>query len=270
MNQDLYTVGNLFERTDCISKEMLLKYVQGQLAKPMLRQVELHLIDCPLCSDAVEGIQLAGTDAFEQMLQNVTDRVEAQQAQGAEETDNVIEFRPQVNPPAAQVRSPKRFIRFIAIAASFVLLAVVAIMLTRGDTASGIADRYYTDYPMSTQRSVAEGPASIMDAADELYLAKDYAAAVALYDQVGTPAAIYLAGTCYFQLGKYDLSVARYQAVIDQQLSWVEYAEYYLALSYLKLDKVADAQQLLQAIAANADHNFYKQANDVLKDIQEL
>ena len=111
MDQDQYTVGNLFTTTECISKEMMLRYVDWQLSKSATRMVEAHLIDCAFCDAALEGMQAVGTKKFETMLETVSQRIQAHQtsAQTIEEKDNVIEFRPQVMPPVAQ-RSSKRFI----------------------------------------------------------------------------------------------------------------------------------------------------------------
>ncbi|MBI4946352.1 MAG: tetratricopeptide repeat protein [Bacteroidetes bacterium] len=49
---------NIFAHTDCISEEMLMKYISGTLSPAEKHEVEKHLIDCPMCSDAVEGLQI--------------------------------------------------------------------------------------------------------------------------------------------------------------------------------------------------------------------
>ncbi len=52
------TVNNIFEHTDCISEEMLTKYISNKLSPGEKHEVEKHLIDCEMCSDAVEGLQM--------------------------------------------------------------------------------------------------------------------------------------------------------------------------------------------------------------------
>jgi|ERR1035437_6729498 tetratricopeptide (TPR) repeat protein len=54
-------IKNIFEHTDCISEEMLTKYVSGNLSPAEKHEVEKHLIDCEMCSDAVEGLQMMGS-----------------------------------------------------------------------------------------------------------------------------------------------------------------------------------------------------------------
>ncbi len=269
MNQDQYTVGNLFERTTCISKEMLLKYVDGQLSKQALRQVEMHLIDCPLCEIALEGIQAVGTVKFDNMLDRVSQRIADHNQHMEAPDDNIIEFRPTINPPIA-ARSIKRFLPMMGIAASIILLAIVAIMFMGGDSASSIADRHFQELTNRTSRSVSTGTKDLFDQADALYKAKDYAAAAAIYGQIGTPEANYCAGSSYYALGQYDLAADKFNAVIAAQKDWVEYASFNLALSYLKLDRIADAKSILEQISADEDHDFTQQAKETLKDVNGL
>jgi len=49
-------VNNVFEHTDCLSDDMLVKYVSGKLSPAEKHKVEKHLVDCEMCSDTVEGL----------------------------------------------------------------------------------------------------------------------------------------------------------------------------------------------------------------------
>ncbi|MGB0887195.1 MAG: tetratricopeptide repeat protein [Vicingaceae bacterium] len=51
--------NHIFSNTTCISKETMLKHINNQLSKKELHEVEKHLLDCELCSDAFEGIRYA-------------------------------------------------------------------------------------------------------------------------------------------------------------------------------------------------------------------
>jgi anti-sigma factor RsiW len=48
--------NDLFTTTQCPTQQQLLDYVQGRLAPEQQHEVELHLADCELCSEAVEGL----------------------------------------------------------------------------------------------------------------------------------------------------------------------------------------------------------------------
>ena len=49
---------NIFQTTGCFTQEQLLRYVKGEMTMEEKRAVELHLPDCEICFDAVEGLML--------------------------------------------------------------------------------------------------------------------------------------------------------------------------------------------------------------------
>ena len=49
---------DIFKHTDCISEEMLLKYISNKLPSAEKHEVEKHLVDCEMCSDAVDGLKM--------------------------------------------------------------------------------------------------------------------------------------------------------------------------------------------------------------------
>ncbi|MCB0402657.1 MAG: tetratricopeptide repeat protein [Flavobacteriales bacterium] len=51
--------NHIFSNTTCISKETMLKYINHQLSVKELHEVEKHMLDCELCSDAIEGLKYA-------------------------------------------------------------------------------------------------------------------------------------------------------------------------------------------------------------------
>jgi len=49
--------NDLFVTSGCLSQQQLLDYVQHKLSPEQQHEVERHLADCELCSEAVEGLQ---------------------------------------------------------------------------------------------------------------------------------------------------------------------------------------------------------------------
>lgn len=49
-------LNNIFSETDCLSPEILIAYAENRLEADEKYLVEKHLLDCQLCSDALEGI----------------------------------------------------------------------------------------------------------------------------------------------------------------------------------------------------------------------
>lgn len=48
--------NDIFVTTSCPTQQQLLDYVQGKLTAEEQHEVEMHLSDCELCSDAMEGL----------------------------------------------------------------------------------------------------------------------------------------------------------------------------------------------------------------------
>lgn len=57
MEQSLH--NKIFAATGCLSEEQLLKYSHDALSKKERHKVEKHLIECELCTDALEGFAFA-------------------------------------------------------------------------------------------------------------------------------------------------------------------------------------------------------------------
>lgn len=59
---------DLFTETPCRTLDELLHYRDGSLTTEEKHRVEEHLLDCPLCSDALEGLQrVQSTDVIEEI-----------------------------------------------------------------------------------------------------------------------------------------------------------------------------------------------------------
>jgi len=66
--------NNIFSNTTCISKETMLRYINKQLVKDELYEVEKHMLDCELCSDAYEGMQFAQNSSILFAIDNEIDQ----------------------------------------------------------------------------------------------------------------------------------------------------------------------------------------------------
>ncbi len=66
--------NHIFSNTTCISKETMLKFINKQLPKQELHEVEKHMLDCELCSDAYAGMQYAQNSSVLFALDNAIDQ----------------------------------------------------------------------------------------------------------------------------------------------------------------------------------------------------
>ncbi|HEX2900000.1 MAG TPA: tetratricopeptide repeat protein [Bacteroidia bacterium] len=290
MNEVNYTIGKLFANTGCITQDVMLRYADGGLTDEQSRQVELHLVDCPLCDEALEGIMLCGAAQFERMVAEVGEKVTQITTESGEEKGKVIEFRPNINPPQANavpaattqpVSGFRRIFPFIGIAASIALVVTLGVFFMQ-DSATKIADRNFSAIGAGDSRAVIPEspttPDAVAPGSDEeeaarfeealsLYKAQKYQQAAVKFDQDRNPKAGLYAGDCYYLLGNYQLAALRYQKVIDAKQGLEDRAEYNLALTYLKMDEVAQARIILERISHNSEHDFSGKAKTTLEDV---
>ncbi|PCJ01393.1 MAG: hypothetical protein COB15_00280 [Flavobacteriales bacterium] len=66
--------NHIFSNTTCISKETMLRYINKQLSKTELHDVEKHMLDCELCSDAYAGMQYAQNSSMLFAIDNQIDQ----------------------------------------------------------------------------------------------------------------------------------------------------------------------------------------------------
>ncbi len=70
-------VKYIFAATECPSVELLMMYNQQKLDRENLRNVELHLADCEICSDMVEGLLHANTlENLNQSVAEITNQIQ--------------------------------------------------------------------------------------------------------------------------------------------------------------------------------------------------
>ena len=66
--------NHIFSNTTCISKETMLRYINKQLSKTELHEVEKHMLDCELCSDAYAGMEYAENSSILFAIDNQIDK----------------------------------------------------------------------------------------------------------------------------------------------------------------------------------------------------
>ncbi len=71
-----YTNNNIFKTTECPSDALLLSYVKETISKEDKRLVELHLIDCEMCNDMVEGFQAMRSSNIDSNIKSIEIKIE--------------------------------------------------------------------------------------------------------------------------------------------------------------------------------------------------
>ena len=90
--------NNKFHSAQHLSYEELIGYSQGNLSNSEMHRLELHLISCELCNDALDGIAtLRDKDQARKSIEKIKDlsmertalNVEAQNAQSEKDKDKI-------------------------------------------------------------------------------------------------------------------------------------------------------------------------------------
>jgi len=70
----------IFQPTKCLSQKEMEHYVKGNISDEMRYTIENHLVDCPLCAEAMEGFQLMEDDSdvvFDDLFESIDAKVDA-------------------------------------------------------------------------------------------------------------------------------------------------------------------------------------------------
>jgi len=67
---------NIIDHQDCISEERLLGYIEGKLSPQEANRVEQHLLECELCSDALEGLKMLPPDKAREITADLHSKID--------------------------------------------------------------------------------------------------------------------------------------------------------------------------------------------------
>ena len=162
-------------------------------------------------------------------------------------------------------------------AALVLLIGLSAIMYytTFREQATGntLFASYFEPYPSdySPQRN-DEGTAAILDAAFLSYEQQNYPEALAGFQSLpeqasGNPMIRFYKGQCYLYTGAIEAAIRSFEYVLaDGDNYYLEASRWYLALAYIKEDKMGKAKKILIKLSAEAGM-YQKQAKALLRKI---
>lgn len=263
MNQNNYHTDQIFGPGKEVDKQELIDYAAGKLAGEAANEVEQRALEDDFTRDALEGVEMVGAEKFEAMLNKIEARI-ADQTSKTEATP----VRPLNSKPNHKSGRRINFKAFYGIAASLLVLAVVALFVFPGKTTPGdIADGAYETYAPPVVRSGQTGGENI---GVNQYQNGDYADAAKNLDQFSTMRASFLAGNAYYEIGKYEEAVARYDKVIQNGDDYYYDANWYKAITLLKLERVDEAKSLFESIKGDTLSPYAEDSGKVLGDLMDL
>lgn len=252
---------NLFESSDCLTKNQMKKYLQKQMKKADQLVVEKHLIDCPLCSDAIDGYTNHYNFESDTTFDNLDSFLKEKEKMTTSKTVNL---------------QPKRSIIFNRIAAAILMFIIPISGFIYWESQS--ADRLFNDNfnPVSNMGVTVRGELNEsqeieLAAAQKFYNDNDFESSARLYGEFldkfpEEPSATFYAGISNLKIGNVNkaielLSTARMNSTIHY-----EDATWYLILANLKLEKMDEVKSLSGELKSG---RYQKRLTKLLEGIED-
>jgi tetratricopeptide (TPR) repeat protein len=220
--------------------------------------VETHLLDCPLCSDAVDGLQESGSNL---------------QVMRLPEDFSLFKKKLPSPAPAKVVQwTPRRIVLRAAAAAAILIIGYFTWF--RPPSNEKLYGQFYSfyesDIPLDRRSGEADaGLNPFFQNALQSYTAGSFAECLPLFDsslvaEPGNDAARFFAGMAGMETENWEKAAEHFSAVKSNGGPYAAKATWYLALVYLKMDEKEKAKRLLDELIATG--NYKKEEAEKLRD----
>lgn len=252
----------IFETTNCLSFDQIKLYVQGQLNSKQRYNVEEHLSDCELCSDAVDGyVSSENLEQSQVFLEKTTwpPKEETPKPQPAK----VIQMQ--------NTRPTK--LPFLKIAAMVVgIIGSIAVFSYLNTDSSQYDSVIASSLPVYDQSSRND---STLTASEPFYKAlqlfdkKQFTESAAMFSQhlsvkPEDKAAVFFKGVALLKSGKTKQAIENLEQVyLDRTSGYYLDATWFLALAKLKKGNKTRAKSLLMTLAQTGNY-YNKKASELL------
>jgi predicted Zn-dependent protease len=166
------------------------------------------------------------------------------------------------------------YIRYAAAIAALVIIGSLALFQGKNLKSEDILNRYYKAYePPTGQRSAKSGTDADFTLALEFYNTHDYDKAAVLFNKVlenkpNDMQTLLLQGVSNFEEKRYPEAKQSFGKVIDDKDNlYIDQAQWYLALCYLKTNETDKAKQLFRIIGKE-DGIYKNDASKILKGLK--
>ena len=259
--------------------ERIDRYLNGELSAEETQAFETALNRDRQLQQEYEDVRMIRTLAQEHGLRDQIKSIRQsmrQEETGERMIDPVIAApnRKAVTTPDSEpgkVRSLWRAPAYAGRIAAGVAILLVGFLALQFATLS--SDDLYAEkaifYQVAASRSAGTPDITPEAQLMEQYRSQRFAEVTTTYEQLREPSlmALFLAGNAYLQEEQTDRAIQAFHRIVEINGSqginrFEEDAQYYLALSYLKADRPADALPLLEAINADPQHSYHSSVSD--------
>ena len=250
----------IFDDSKCLNAQQIQHYLSETADNEERYEVENHLLDCPLCSEAIEGFANHYNFEEDTALEELKNR-----------------FGNQTNEEAIVRELPRRSrlisLNRVAAAAMMLIIPIAGLLYWNASSGERLYQSYYDGFELEGGQLRGSNDAVKLDAnyskAIDFYNAKEYANSLTYFEAYlgenrEDAKATFLAGIAYLEEGNYPnaidyLSTARFN---DEQ--YYEEASWFLALAYVKNDNKIDARIVLDELL-KIENGFYSKKAAALK-----
>lgn len=245
--------NRLSNSSSCLSLDELIAYSEGNLSTIEREKLDRHAAHCSLCSDAIDGV-ITFSDK-----ENIRPIIKAIQ--------NEIHHR------AVLHASKKQNWKIYYAAAAILILAVSLslFLLQQKSTTENLFSQYFKPYPNTIPLVRGEDAHDKFKMAMSEYEFENFARANRILEEIlrtdpDQPIAHFYAGITALCLNRTDDAITHLQQVIkNDNNEFIEHAQWYLGLAFLKNGDVEQAKSIFNSIAKNDLYKF--QSIEILKDL---
>lgn len=228
--------GQIFHHSDCLTLEQLAAYAEDRVAADERFVIEKHLVDCELCSDALEGFTLLEEKSA------VRDRIKSMNEMIRETVSSTVTHK-------------YNWKLYYSLAASIVI-AFAAVLYFRHHTPSydSLFTEYFKPYPNAVPLLRGEESGGTLESAMAEYESANYGEALTILKTIATresknDTAYFYAGISSLCLNDPQAAVSFLQSVPDRG-GFAEQKAWYLGLAYLKQNDVDTAKYYFDRLSS--------------------
>ncbi len=255
-------MNKILNNTTCLQPEQIRNYLSENLKEDQRFEIENHLIDCPLCTDAVEGF--ANNN-------NLDDLPEL----------NFLETKEVATPtPTIVKKLPVRKNWVMRIAASLLLLSIPigSYLYWQSNETERIIAANFVEEDNPLIGALRSGDNALVTNTDlqnglDAYQRKQYDTSFKILMEIlNTDAenllATYYSGLAAAKLENWPIAEKHLKITRINSTNYFDDATWQLIATYLSQNKLTEAEELLSEVVENDKSRFQKKALNVLKKLK--
>jgi len=242
--------------TSCLTFEELIDYSEGKLSYQQRNEIERHAANCPLCSDAIEG------------LIRHTDRRELKPI--------ICSLQQDIHNKMSQFPIKKQMRKFYYAAAAVLFIALTSVLyyINHKPLDAVLFEKYFKPYPNVIPIVRGDVTADKLKIAMVEYESENYPEAQKLLNEIlelepENVTAHFYSGNTNLYVNNPEQAIIHFEIVVNLgESNFTELAEWYLGLAYLKNNDIKNARLILGKIASK-HHAYRGQSLELLEQMEE-